>query len=507
MKPHLNRSQKVLLSKHSGGHVSQVSLSFQKQLVAAIHGAFEVAVDIAVREVIKLVGEAMGELSEEMRRENEFIQHRVQRAEAQVDSEESPTKQVLNANNHTDEPAHPEYNLRTRYPKEINVQSSTGDRSISPTNHSHGEQPCDFQDNNVNTRKAAGQSTEKQSDYNAALDTQKERSDGFKKEICEKEHLQAEKFSNAVSKNGDVVIRETTEEFSHEYMKVESSNQPCQYPALKCSDSPQLSSWEDQSTLQQVTVKEEELEGDSACCFDLNKVEDFGHESLFVVQSKMLEEWKPEKLDIQSQDQDIALSCNSLTHAHSPNMTTCLPPPRDLPHASSEFPKTFQMADPAPVSEAPSHGYRVHVRTDPNPGHPSASLKACKICGQAFHLSSLLRRHYGQCQQKLQQDCRQPTAGSKRAKMQLYPPGCSPFRCTECNREFNRMENLKTHLRIHTGERPYTCSVCSKCFRHSGALTRHLRIHTGEKPYICGQCGKCFRNCGGLKFHQRSHVR
>lgn len=181
-------------------------------------------------------------------------------------------------------------------------------------------------------------------------------------------------------------------------------------------------------------------------------------------------------------------------------MATNLPPSTDLPLLSSEFPNILPLAVTSPIPEASPQVYGVHLRTSRNIVNPYS----CKSCDQTFQRPSLLRRHSGLCQRKLQQHS-QPVAPSKRTRMQLYPPGCSPFRCTVCNREFNRMENLKTHLRIHTGERPYTCSVCTKCFRHSGALTRHFRIHTGEKPYVCVQCGKSFRNCGGLKFHQRSH--
>lgn len=57
-------------------------LSFQQELVAVIHGAFEVAVEIAVREVKTLVGQATSDIYEELRRENESLKQKLQRAEA-----------------------------------------------------------------------------------------------------------------------------------------------------------------------------------------------------------------------------------------------------------------------------------------------------------------------------------------------------------------------------------------------------------------------------------------
>lgn len=68
-------------TQHTGAHpaVAETALSLQEELVAAIHGAFEVAVEIAVREVKKLLGQTTGDHYEEMRRGNVSLK---QRAEA-----------------------------------------------------------------------------------------------------------------------------------------------------------------------------------------------------------------------------------------------------------------------------------------------------------------------------------------------------------------------------------------------------------------------------------------
>ncbi|XP_032240659.2 early growth response protein 1 [Nematostella vectensis] len=142
-----------------------------------------------------------------------------------------------------------------------------------------------------------------------------------------------------------------------------------------------------------------------------------------------------------------------------------------------------EIVDVVGSSRAPSETMESAPPVKPSSVHSESNREnICGVCGKKYARAFTLKTH------------------------QRVHTGEKPFKCPICGRPFAQSSGLESHKRVHTGQKPYKCEVCERGFSHSSAVKNHMRTHTGEKPFQCPICNKKFADQSTVKKHERTHT-
>ncbi|KAM4682958.1 zinc finger X-chromosomal protein isoform 2-T3 [Amazona ochrocephala] len=156
---------------------------------------------------------------------------------------------------------------------------------------------------------------------------------------------------------------------------------------------------------------------------------------------------------------------------------------------------------------ADSSNLKTHVKTK----HSKETPLKCDICFQTFSDTKELQQHTLMHQESKTHQCLHcdhKSSNSSDLKRHIISVHTKdyPHKCDMCDKGFHRPSELKKHVAAHKGKKLHQCRHCDFKIADPFILSRHiLSVHTKDLPFRCKRCRKGFRQQNELKKHMKTH--
>lgn len=104
----------------------------------------------------------------------------------------------------------------------------------------------------------------------------------------------------------------------------------------------------------------------------------------------------------------------------------------------------------------------------------------CLFCKQTFEKTTLYRKHM------------------------LEHRNAKKFKCDQCNASYNMEDNYKLHMAVHS-KGPPCCPLCDRKFQRLASLKSHLIVHQVDDMFSCIKCFAEFDKEEDLNSHMEKH--